>query len=231
MPFSVTFLGSGKEKRLKILKFDILRVPSIQIPPKKGKNLEFCSANFTVEQMMPIFGNYFGVREPEKRLKILKFDILRVPSIQIPPKKGKNLEFCTANFTVEQMMPIFGNYFGVREPETRLKILKFDILRVPSIQLSFLASSKIFIFNEVMDICMHFFFQILATLNIHNFFGNYQITNFLVFSCSFGCFHDFLFKNIEKKIGEFLEPPKNGKIVIFVIFLQFLKTFFSNIPG
>jgi hypothetical protein len=33
-----------------MLKFDILRVPPIQILPKKGKNLEFCSANFTVNQ-------------------------------------------------------------------------------------------------------------------------------------------------------------------------------------
>jgi hypothetical protein len=34
-------------------------------------------------------------------LRILKLGILRVPPIQIPSKKGKNFEFCPANFTVE----------------------------------------------------------------------------------------------------------------------------------
>jgi hypothetical protein len=33
------------------------------------------------------FGNYIGVGEPEKILKILKLDILRVPPIQISTKK------------------------------------------------------------------------------------------------------------------------------------------------
>jgi hypothetical protein len=61
-----------------------------------------------VQQISPsnkpdaIFSNYIGVQKPEKILKILKFDILRVPPIQISPKKGKNHEFCSANFTVEQ---------------------------------------------------------------------------------------------------------------------------------
>jgi hypothetical protein len=46
-----------------------------------------------------IFGNYIGVQKPEKILKILKFDNLRVPPIQIPPKKGKTLSF------VQQISP------------------------------------------------------------------------------------------------------------------------------
>jgi hypothetical protein len=64
---------------LRILKFDILREPPIQIPSKKGKNLEF--------------GNYIGVQKPKNVHRVLKFFILRVPPIQIPTKKGKNLEF------------------------------------------------------------------------------------------------------------------------------------------
>jgi hypothetical protein len=32
--------------------------------------------------------------------RILKFDILRVPPLQIPPKKSKILEFGKANFTI-----------------------------------------------------------------------------------------------------------------------------------
>jgi hypothetical protein len=59
-----------------------------------------------------IFGNYIGVQEPEKILKVLKFDILRVPpTVQIPTKKVV-VEFCSANFTVEQIT-VFGNYIGV----------------------------------------------------------------------------------------------------------------------
>jgi hypothetical protein len=85
------------------LKFDILRVPPIQISPKKGKKLEFCKANFPVEQILWHVVNYIKVQEPEKILRILKFDILRVPPIQISPKKGKKLEFCKANFPVEQI--------------------------------------------------------------------------------------------------------------------------------
>jgi hypothetical protein len=49
-----------------------------------------------------IFGNYIGVQEPEKLLRILKFDILRVPPMQIPSKKGKNLEFCLKKIIVEK---------------------------------------------------------------------------------------------------------------------------------
>jgi hypothetical protein len=44
-----------------------------------------------------IFGSYFGVQKLEKILIISKFDILMVPPIQIPPKKGKNLDSCKKN--------------------------------------------------------------------------------------------------------------------------------------
>jgi hypothetical protein len=55
-----------------------------------------------------VFGNYIEVQKPEKILKILKFDILRVPPIKIPPKKGKNLEK-----TVEQtLMPFLVTILG-----------------------------------------------------------------------------------------------------------------------
>jgi hypothetical protein len=70
---------------LRILKFGILRVPPIQLPPKKGKNLEFCSANFTVDKSDANFGDYNGVQKPEEILKILKFDILIATPIQISP--------------------------------------------------------------------------------------------------------------------------------------------------
>jgi hypothetical protein len=39
------------------------------------------------------FGNYNGVQEQKTGLKILKFDLLRVPSIQIPTKKYWTLSF------------------------------------------------------------------------------------------------------------------------------------------
>jgi hypothetical protein len=38
-----------------------------------------------------IFDNYIGFQKPEKILIVLKFDILRVPPIQILPKKSLNL--------------------------------------------------------------------------------------------------------------------------------------------
>jgi hypothetical protein len=89
MPFLVTILESRNQKKiLKILKFDILRVPPIQIPPKKGKNLEFCSANFTANQFDGTISNNFGVQEHKNKLRILNFNILRILSIEIPTKRG-----------------------------------------------------------------------------------------------------------------------------------------------
>jgi hypothetical protein len=76
------------EKILKILKFDILRVPSIQIQPKKGKTLEFGSAKFTVNQCRQTIGNNFGVQEHKNKLNILKSNILRILPIQIPINRG-----------------------------------------------------------------------------------------------------------------------------------------------
>jgi hypothetical protein len=87
MPFLAT-IGVQKQKKPKLLKFGILRVPPIQIPAKKGKNLEFCSANFTVNQFDGTVGNNFGVQEYKNKLRILKFYILRILPIQIPTKRG-----------------------------------------------------------------------------------------------------------------------------------------------
>jgi hypothetical protein len=39
------------------------------------------------------FGNYIEVQESEKILRFLKFDILRVPPIQMPTKKCETLSF------------------------------------------------------------------------------------------------------------------------------------------
>jgi hypothetical protein len=67
-----------------------------------------------------------------------------------------------------------------------------------------------------------FFFQVLATLDTCNFFGNYQINYFFVFSVLLVRFRKYLLKNYRKNFfGEFLEPPKKGKIAIFVIFGHF----------
>jgi hypothetical protein len=82
---------------LRILKLDILRVPPIQVLTMKGSTLSFVQQISQENKPKAIFGNYIQVRKTEKKLKILKFDILKVPYIQIPPKKGKNLEFCSAN--------------------------------------------------------------------------------------------------------------------------------------
>jgi hypothetical protein len=46
-----------------------------------------------VEYSDGTFGNYIGVQEQKKELRILKFDILRVPFIQIPTKKCWTLSF------------------------------------------------------------------------------------------------------------------------------------------
>jgi hypothetical protein len=76
---------------LRIFKFDILRVPPIQIPTKKVKNLSLVKQISPYNKADGIFGNYNGVQKPGKIPRNLKFDILRVPSIQIPTRKGKNL--------------------------------------------------------------------------------------------------------------------------------------------
>jgi hypothetical protein len=88
--------------------------------------LSFVQQISTKDKPDAIFGNYIGVQEPEKILKILKFYILRVPSIQILPKKGKNFEFKSANFTVNQFDAPIGDNFGVKEHKNKLRILKFS---------------------------------------------------------------------------------------------------------
>jgi hypothetical protein len=40
-----------------------------------------------------MFDNFIGFQEQQQTLKILKFDILRVPPIQIPTKKCWTLSF------------------------------------------------------------------------------------------------------------------------------------------
>jgi hypothetical protein len=67
------------------------------------------------------------------------------------------------------------------------------------LQFLFLKSSKKFIFNEVMDICVKIiFFKILTILDSHNFGANYQNTHFRVFSVLWGGLHQFLSKNLRK---------------------------------
>jgi hypothetical protein len=65
----------------------------------------------TKKNVLPIFvatrnflfiGNYISVQAQKLLLK-LKFDILRVPPIQIPTKKGQNLNFYWENLTVKQI--------------------------------------------------------------------------------------------------------------------------------
>jgi hypothetical protein len=119
------------EKMLKIFKFDI----PYKFHLRKVKTLSFVQQISPLNKPDALFGNYIGVRKPEKMLKILKFYILRVPPMQIPPKKDKNLEFCLANFTVNQFDGTFGNNFRVQEHKNKLLILKFNILRILPIQI------------------------------------------------------------------------------------------------
>jgi hypothetical protein len=45
-----------------------------------------------MDESVGTFGNYFGVQEQKKTLRILIFDIPTGPPIQISTKKGLNLE-------------------------------------------------------------------------------------------------------------------------------------------
>jgi hypothetical protein len=68
------------------------------------------------------------------------------------------------------------------------------------LQFLFLKSSKILIFDKVMDICVNFFiFKIWTTLDSHNFGANYQNTHFWVFCCFWVGLHQFLSKKNFRK--------------------------------
>jgi hypothetical protein len=65
------------------------------------------------------------------------------------------------------------------------------------LQFLFLKSSKIFIFHEVMDICVKIiFFKILTNLDSHSFGANYQNNHFRVFFCSLGWFTSIFVKKL-----------------------------------
>jgi hypothetical protein len=81
----------------------------MQIPPKKGKTLEFCSAYFTVNQFDGTIGNNFGVQEHKIKLRILTFNILRILPIQILTKRLK-LDFCCRTNLKYSLLPICGKF-------------------------------------------------------------------------------------------------------------------------
>jgi hypothetical protein len=57
-----------------MLKFDILRVPSIQIPTKKGLNLCFVKQTSPMNTFDGTFANYIEVQKKEKNTQ--NFEIL-----------------------------------------------------------------------------------------------------------------------------------------------------------
>jgi hypothetical protein len=71
-----------------VLKFDILRVPFTQIPTKKDQTLSFVSKLHLRIHLMALLVTILGLKKKEKMLRVLKFDILKVPPIRIPSKKG-----------------------------------------------------------------------------------------------------------------------------------------------
>jgi hypothetical protein len=101
---------------LRILKFGYLRVPPIQIPTKKGKNLSLVTQISPQNKADGFFGNYNGVQKTGNIFRICKFDILRVPCIQIATKKGKNLSLVKPISPWNKANGTFGNYNGVQKP-------------------------------------------------------------------------------------------------------------------
>jgi hypothetical protein len=94
MALLVTILGSrNKKNELKILKFGVLRVPPIQILTKKDSSLCFVKKISPWNKSEGTFANYIWVQDQKHKLKVLKFDILRLPPIQITTKNGGNLSF------------------------------------------------------------------------------------------------------------------------------------------
>jgi hypothetical protein len=99
-------------------------------------------------------------------------------------------------------------------------------------QFSFLASSKIFIFDEVMDICVNFFSKFWKIWTSIISLEIIKLPILLFFPVLLVSFHEFLLKNLRKKIWWiFGATYKWWQNCDFCHFLQFLKSFFSNIPG
>jgi hypothetical protein len=68
---------------LRNMKIWVKRIPPIQNSSQNGK-MQVLFNN----KSDGTFGNYFGVQEQKNEPRILKFDILRVPSTQILTKKA-----------------------------------------------------------------------------------------------------------------------------------------------
>jgi hypothetical protein len=75
---------------LRILKFDLLRVPPIQIPTKKCYTFSFVKEIHRSRTNLT-FDSYYGVQEQNCIPRIMEFDILRLPLLQIPTKKCGSL--------------------------------------------------------------------------------------------------------------------------------------------
>jgi hypothetical protein len=103
---------------LRNLKFWVLRVPSNQISSQNGK--------------IQVLFNKF----PETKKWTQNFEIryTKGTPIQISTKKGSNLCFVKKISPLNKSAGFFGNYNGVQEQKTELRVLRFYLLRVPSIQ-------------------------------------------------------------------------------------------------
>jgi hypothetical protein len=109
---------------IRILKFEILRdYPPYILRLRKVKSLSLVKQTSPKNTSDRIFGNYIGVQEPKKILRILMFVILRVP-YKFRLRKVKSLSL------VKQISPknkSDGN-FGNMESGTKLQTLNFEIL-------------------------------------------------------------------------------------------------------
>jgi hypothetical protein len=85
---------SVERKPEKFSMFQVKMNYCVQNPPSKGKILEFGKTNFTIGHKAHLTEFLVFILGSRNQIKILNLDNLRVPPIQIPPKKGKNLDYC-----------------------------------------------------------------------------------------------------------------------------------------
>jgi hypothetical protein len=88
--FHVVGLFNAKKHDLSDKKFSVCHAPlpcaKFALHLQARYFIQFCSTNLNKSD--GTFGNYYRFQKPVKILKVLKFDILRVPPIHISTKKG-----------------------------------------------------------------------------------------------------------------------------------------------
>jgi hypothetical protein len=134
------------------------------------------------------------------------------------PTSASDFFFVKSDFFIETAK--------LSKPKLKMRLKKVGG-QIFELQFLFLKSSKIFIYGHMRE--NYYFFQILTTMDSHNFGVNYQNTHFF---CSLNWLTSFFVKKLKKTFfGEFCRPAKicvNFDFCHFLHFFCWLPKFTKN---